>query len=363
MVKANAVVPSYSTDVDREKSPLQISKSPNLQISKSPRGFTLVELLVVITVIAILIGLLLPAAQAAREAARKSQCSNNLKQLSLGMLNYEQQHGMFPMTSNSWSPHVFLLPYMEQQSLYDLIGVNENMEDSTTLRQAITTPVPCLLCPSDGEKALHIYTTASKQAFNQGTLACTGTNYAINGSSGAGTSTANIDTYVPTTGSPPDGICYKNAKLKAADITDGLSNTVAFSESLRGPCNSIGGDTQRYAAKVSNIMAVAASCDNNDPSAALSATTGWNGIRLASWFMITQEAGPILKARFTPNSPVPDLNSARWWVNAARSRHPGGVNCGFCDGSTHFLFDVINVTTWHALWTRAGGEVISASCE
>jgi prepilin-type N-terminal cleavage/methylation domain-containing protein/prepilin-type processing-associated H-X9-DG protein len=325
------------------------------------RGFTLVELLVVITIIAILMALLLPAVQAAREAARKLQCGNNLKQLSLAMLNYEQQYGVFPMTSNSYSPHVFLLPYMEQQSLYEMFNVRKDMADSATLRQIITTPVPCLICPSDNEIVLHTYNCSSKQAFGQGTLTCTGTNYAINGSSGTGTSTANIDTYVPTAGSPPDGICYKNAKMRSADITDGLSNTVAFSESLRGPCDSLGGNTQLYAAKVSNIMTVAASCDNNDPSAALSAATGWNGIRLASWFMITQEAGPILKARFTPNSPVPDLNSARLWVNAARSRHPGGVNCSFCDGSVAFVQNTIEATTWHALWTRAKDEVIDSA--
>ncbi|MEN6457831.1 MAG: DUF1559 domain-containing protein [Thermoguttaceae bacterium] len=331
-------------------------------------AFTLVELLVVITIIGILVSLILPAVQAAREAARKTQCGNNLKQLSLAMLNYEQQNNVLPMSSNWFTPQVFLLPHIEQQALYDLLDVSVQVSDREPMRSAAATVVSTFICPSDAEPVVHTYTSSAGgsgvKTFS-GSLVAAGINYAINGSSGAGTSTTNIDVFVvdPTKGIP-DGICYKNAKLRTRDIKDGLSNTIAFSESLRGDGSTLSttpsiGDMQIYAASVSNIMTVAANCDNNSPTAAINAATSWRRMAMTNWFMISQEAGPILKARFTPNSPVPDLNQARNWVNAARSRHPGGVNCGFCDGSVAFISDPIDATTWHALWTRAGGEITS----
>src|SRR4051795_7219477 len=103
-----------------------------LMKSRTRRGFTLIELLVVIAIIAVLIALLLPAVQAAREAARRSQCINNLKQLGLGLHNYHQALGVFPLGNavaysdpgvqtewGTWSAQAFLLPYMEQQPIYN----------------------------------------------------------------------------------------------------------------------------------------------------------------------------------------------------------------------------------------------------
>ena len=345
--------------------------SPALRHSP-PRAFTLVELLVVITIIGILIALLLPAVQAAREAARRMQCSNNLKQLSLAMLNYEQQNNRLPVFSNNFTPQVFMLPFLEQQALYDMLQVELAVSDREPLRTAVATIVSTFVCPSDTEDVIHIYSPSAGGSAGKvfsTPLTAAGANYAINGSSGKGTAVENIDVFVvsPASGVIPDGICYMNANLRVADIRDGLSNTVAFSESLRGPCDTPDASTipdlQVYGCSIStvDIMGIAAQCDNNDPSAALAARSGWNGIRMVQWFMSNQEAGSIMKARFTPNNAVPDLNFKRYWVNAARSRHPGGVNCGFCDGSTRFIGDGIDQTTWHALWTRDGGEVVSGS--
>src|SRR3954453_11660663 len=125
--------------------------------TKPRPGFTLIELLVVIAIIGVLIALLLPAVQAAREAARRSQCTNNLKQLGLGLHNYHQGVGSFPMGSsrangatwNNWSAQGLMLPYMEQQAIYNAINFNWEVTQSVNTTAAYTT-ISSFLCPSDG---------------------------------------------------------------------------------------------------------------------------------------------------------------------------------------------------------------------
>src|SRR4051812_26432352 len=135
------------------------------------RGFTLIELLVVIAIIAVLIALLLPAVQAAREAARRSQCTNNMKQLGLATANYVSAHGAYPaayggMTLSSgprttwgaWSVHAMMLPYLEQTPLYNAINfsiISQENNDAggaaagiLTQTTAITARISSLICPS-----------------------------------------------------------------------------------------------------------------------------------------------------------------------------------------------------------------------
>ena len=136
---------------------------------RSRRGFTLIELLVVIAIIAVLIAMLLPAVQAAREAARRIQCVNNLKQIGLGLLNYEQAIGSFPIGSSknlfSINPNVYagphglsahaqLLPYLELSPIYNSInmcfGVAANQVPAGPINStAYTTKVTLFMCPSD----------------------------------------------------------------------------------------------------------------------------------------------------------------------------------------------------------------------
>src|SRR3954467_6116591 len=105
-------------------------------------GFTLIELLVVIAIIAVLIALLLPAVQSAREAARRAQCTNNLKQIGLGMANYESTLGSYPYGCgwyfSAWSSHVMLLPFVEQQPVYNAINFTD-VYPSTAVTQATNT--------------------------------------------------------------------------------------------------------------------------------------------------------------------------------------------------------------------------------
>ena len=118
-------------------------------------AFTLIELLVVIAIIAILIGLLLPAVQKVREAAARAKCSNNIKQLALGLINYEAATGQFPPSatglettapSHSWSARV--LPYMEQENIFKMYHFNVDWNSQVNW-PAIQSQIPIFVCPSN----------------------------------------------------------------------------------------------------------------------------------------------------------------------------------------------------------------------
>ncbi len=338
------------------------------------RGFTLVELLVIITIIGILIALLLPAVQAAWEAARRMQCSNNLKQIGLAVHNYVSAWEILPNPAWSapdevpsgmtrylvdYSPLAKILPYCEQENLHSLIdyGVYMGHIGRDTLpqvmRPAARTVVPFFLCPSDPEDPVHDLTYASV------TLPYAGCNYAMN----AGDGTDAYNGILGFMANPNNGLAFVDAALGFRDIKDGTSQTVAFAESLRGPGDtlpaSIVPDTQVYRAQAmtspDNIAAVEAGGID------AVGVSGWDGGRLTIWLRGGAPGGPILNGRFPPNSNVPDFVIGSAKVTGPRSRHPGGVNICLCDGSTRFVGDQINVDVWHALWTREGGEIVSGS--
>ena len=369
------------------------------------RGFTLIELLVVIAIIAVLIALLLPAVQAAREAARRAQCTNQMKQLALAVMNYESANSVFPAQSMtpvagqytgdltglsiSWIPPLLL--YTEQQPLYNAINFNVDVVVTTTAGLANSTVASMnlglLTCPSDNLQPQQLRSIPNTSLFF-GT-----TNYFGN-YGGPGPIWPTSGTIIPnpnqvmTTGVTP-AVPFTIGPVRMASILDGSSNTGLISERLVGAnaksgmtrsdpeylrgewhapvqaaygaslatlnsyvnsCNSIPGSTVNRLGTQSGEMWIGAyplwmiyNCYNhfgppNQIACTNDTTQSYNGTTETSLY----EVGPLSSG--PPNS-----------------RHPGGVNEAFADGSVHFMKNSINLQSWWALGTRNGGEVIDAS--
>jgi len=318
------------------------------------RAFTLVELLVVIAIIGILVALLLPAVQAAREAARRMSCSNNLKQITLALHNYESSLRTFPPGGLGfpfvWSAHAHLLPYAEQENLEGLLNYNVpplnafnfGAYDPVAVGQnddAAKNRLPLLLCPSDKDAV---------PGSDYG-----GISYPASAGSGVNGSGAADDGAIANA----DGIIFSRSKISFRDVLDGTSNTVAFGEHLLGDGQAAAPPAGDYRHRV---IVLPTGTQTTPAACTPAAAPAWSGQRGAIW-VNGHLADTMYNHWYAPNSKVdPDCHNGfhNFALVSARSRHPGGVQISLVDGSVRFVSDTIDMTIWRAIATRAGGEVV-----
>jgi prepilin-type N-terminal cleavage/methylation domain-containing protein len=308
------------------------------------RAFTLVELLVVITIIGILISLLLPAVQAAREAARRAQCANNLKQIGLATLNYENTWRMLPagayVASPDWSDWsvyrgsimIRLLPHIEQQALYnqfDLTRPTDGQTLSGSTTPIGTTIVAAYVCPSDTYPSI---ITGSNRAKHNYAASCGPTALSYNGDCNCATyatlnqTAASLGVLAPTYGPGTNaGVFGRNSVSNPlSSIRDGLSNTIFFGEVLPA-------------------------CSCHQRNGGWSASNNGQGL--------TSTLVPINYDTSDDSSPDYCHRSYNWNLELGfKSNHAGGAQFAFGDGAIHFLSENIDYSNYQYLGAKADGK-------
>jgi prepilin-type N-terminal cleavage/methylation domain-containing protein len=367
-----------------------------LQTVKRERGFTLVELLVVIAIIGVLVALLLPAVQSAREAARRSQCTNNIKQIVLGCQNFHDTYGTVPNIVSytptggggttggfgaGWGFLPFLLPYVEQKPLFDTINFNSNC-CCNSLTQVHKAYISAFTCPSD---------PLGKALMPDRGLPTTSCNDGSGSAVFTGTLTGSTTTSA--------GLIQSRPSSYLGSFGDGfvLADTVGYSVGVSGKNYGCGGCSEQSGSTVAGP---------NCPTPGI----GWGGgpdhrgiwdyrnsrppVRFAQiqdglsntimighsssvaagfdmvWFTNTGSTiGTSLPINFNVAPSVQQksfycpgcaLTNTPWRGRGFQCHHPSGVVVGMCDGSVTFVNQSINQVTFNAMGSRAGGETVAS---
>jgi prepilin-type N-terminal cleavage/methylation domain-containing protein len=329
----------------------------------SPRGFTLIELLVVIAIIGVLVGLLLPAVQVAREAARRSACTNKLKQMALGVHNYENINGKLPHGSihydhrfRGWTWMYFILPYMEEQELFDRGAVQSGETRATAERGKRLKDDSCswMLCPSDSEKppsalasvvSLTNYGACGgpKSGPQPSVAACTWPSpyesymTAVGGGSnwdGGWNLTTNpsriLGMFVGVNASGGDAV-DRSMTIRLRDVTDGLSKTIMLGETSKG---------------------------HNRRSCCGSASDGMGNSFGDSEAMLPNHTGVPINWGPGPSG----CENGQWaYSHGFKSQHASGANLAFGDGTIKFVDENVNMTAYVRMGHLSDGSVYDAN--
>jgi prepilin-type N-terminal cleavage/methylation domain-containing protein/prepilin-type processing-associated H-X9-DG protein len=395
-------------------------------MARNRRGFTLIELLVVIAIIAVLIALLLPAVQSAREAARRSQCVNNMKQLLLGLHNFESTYSTLPKGVNepyvdgfnynqvsdllvadqtepfgpNWA--VIILPYIEQQSLYNACNVNgypgwagpynnptnpaQDAPNPTLYNMSwacntvVSTWLGVFTCPTDPNNSTSnpFFTISDFTNFPGLAPNSLAGNPILNwarGNYGANYGATDMDntvngyggeTHAPFKGATKKGVMGANYGVRLAAVTDGLSNTIFIAEMRSGLVTSDGRGVWAMGMGGSSLCCEARSYDSGPNSNFMVSgppncddggdenQTCWT---FAAQYPNRGQLGMPCNCSQGTTVGSPGQNNVG---SQARSMHPGGVNIGLGDGSVRFIKNSVANQTWYQLLVSIDGGVLSS---
>lgn len=329
------------------------------------RGFTLIELLVVIAIIGVLVGLLLPAVQAAREAARRNSCTNNLKQMALGVHNYENNNGRLPHGSiqydhkfRGWTWMYFILPYMEEQELFDRGAVQsgETRESAERGRRLKDDSTSWMRCPSDSQKpasslasvlSLTNYGACGgpKSGPQPSVAACTWPSpyesymTAVGGGSGwdggwdLTTNPARIlGMFIGVNASGSSGEAVdRSMTIRLRDVTDGLSKTIMLGET---------------------------STSHDRRACCGSAADGMGNSFGDAEAMLPNHTGVPINWGPGPSG----CEGGQWaYSHGFKSQHASGANLAFGDGTIKFIDENIGMTAYVRMGHHQDGSVFDAA--